>query len=103
MPWSTTRPAGTQAKYRSKEHRDLLASYKLSIARDGYVVCAAVDCLFETRLITNPCGMEPDGVTVGHEDDGVRIRGPEHRADNVRDGARRGNARSHGAVRRWEF
>jgi hypothetical protein len=70
------------------------------------VLCAAVHCLFGSRYINNLRGMEPDGVTVGHEDDGVGIRGPEHRACNLHDAAKRGNARSHGRDRapvRWEF
>ena len=99
MGWDRSQP--TNPKYRSKEHRDLLASYKQSIRRDGYVVCAAVKCLLPDRAITNPHGMAHDGVTVGHEDDGVGIRGPEHRACNLHDAAVRARARQDAGPRRW--
>jgi|SoimicmetaTmtLPB_FD_contig_61_1944932_length_522_multi_1_in_0_out_0_2 hypothetical protein len=101
MGWDRSAPA--DPKYRTKAHRDLLAGYKRRIQREGYVVCAAVDCLLESRYITNPRGMERDGVTVGHQDDGVGIRGPEHRACNLTDAARRARARQSGPVhaRRW--
>lgn len=105
MPWATTRPAGTQAKYRSKEHRNLLASYKVDILRHGYVDCQAVKCVIGDRAITNIRGMEPDGVTVGHMPDGVRINGPEHRACNLHEAAVRANKRSRDGDnhRRWVF
>ena len=101
MGWDRTQP--TDPKYRTKQHRDLLARYKQAIRRHGYVTCAAARCLLPTRAITNTRGMEPDGVTVGHEDDGVGIRGPEHRACNLRDAAVRARARQDTCPRRWDF
>ena len=101
MPWSTTRAEGTDPKYRTKEHRDYCASLKRQLKRDGFLNCTAVVCVFDTRLITNPNGNERDGLTAGHNDDGVTYAGPQHRACNVKDGARRGNARSRGVGRRW--
>jgi hypothetical protein len=103
MPWSTTRTAGTNPKYRSKQHRDERAKLVERMQREGYLVCTADVCVFDTRTMTNPNGRARDGLHLGHEDDGMTYRGPQHNACNVRDGARRGNARSRGVVRRWEF
>lgn len=95
MPWSTTRP-GTNPKYGTREHREYCAHLKRELKANGYLICAADECLFENRIITNPNGREPDGLTAGHEPDGVRYRGPEHRACNVHDAAVRANALSRG-------
>lgn len=104
MPWSSTRPNGkaTDAKYQSREHRELRGHY-VRLIRDGHLVeCAAVVCVMGDRAIVNTNGLQADGLNLGHNDDGVTYRGPEHRACNVRDGAVRGNARSQGeAPRRW--
>jgi hypothetical protein len=35
MPWSTTRAAGTNPKYRSKEHRDERAKLVRQMQREG--------------------------------------------------------------------
>lgn len=102
MPWSTTRKAGTAAKYRSREHRVLRAALVRRIAAGEELDCKAKVCVFGRMPITNPNGNDPDGLNLGHEDDGVTYRGPEHRACNVKDGARRGNARSRGrGIKRW--
>ena len=102
MPWSTTRTPGTAAKYRTKEHRDLRAHYVRRLKAGEVLTCTATVCVMPSRALVNPNGNQPDGLHLGHEDDGVTYRGPQHNACNVKDGARRGNARSRGvAARRW--
>ena len=97
MAWSTTRTSGTAAKYRTKQHRDYRAGLVRQLERDGYLVCTADICVMDSRLITNPNGRDRDGLHAGHEDNGVDYRGPQHNACNIRDGAVRASARSHGA------
>ena len=93
MPWSNTRGPSTAPKYRSKEHRDYRAALVRQLERDGYLVCTADVCVFDSRLITNPNGRARDGLHAGHEDNGIDYRGPQHNACNVKDGAKRGRAR----------
>lgn len=101
MSWSTTRGAGVHPKYRSRTHRELRAHYVRRIKAGEPLDCTAMVCVFDRVPITNPNGNDPDGLHLGHEDDGVTYAGPQHRACNVKDGARRGNARSRGVVHRW--
>lgn len=96
MPWSTTRKPGTDPKYRTAEHRRRRAGYVRQIKAGEYIGCTAKTCVFPSRQITNPNGRARDGLHLGHEDDGVTYAGPQHNACNVKDGARRGNARSRG-------
>lgn len=101
MPWDPSRP--TDPKYATREHRAQVAAHKAAIARDGYVMCAAVECLLPNRVITNLNGNDPDGVTAGHNPDGVTYNGPEHRTCNGHEAAVRANRRSRGmdTPRRW--
>lgn len=104
MPWSTSRRAGTDAKYRTKEHRTLREHWARKIRAGEYVECTAKVCVFRDRAITNPNGNADDGLHLGHNDDGVTYRGPEHKRCNLRDAAVRANAKSRGAAaapRRW--
>lgn len=98
MPWSTTRPAST--KYRTREHRALSAAYKTAIRSGQALVCTARECVMPSRVITNPNGRAPDGVSVGHADNGIDYDGPQHLDCNVRDGAARGRSRR-GQSGRW--
>jgi len=99
MAWKRGGPV--DPKYRSAEHRQLRAHYVRLIKAGIPVECMAPVCEFGHAPITNPNGMDPDGLNLGHEDDGVTYRGPEHRLDNVKDGARRGRARQDAGARRW--
>jgi hypothetical protein len=101
MPWDRSQPS--DPKYRSREHRAYVAHLKQRLRFEGVLWCTAAECLFESRAITNSYGRDDDGLTAGHADNGVDYDGPQHRACNVRDGARRGNARSRKAdtPRRW--
>jgi len=102
MPWATTRQPGTAAKYRTAEHRTLRASYVRLIKAGQALECTAAVCVFGRAPIVNPNGRDPDGLHLGHADNGVDYAGPQHNACNVKDGARRGNQRSRGvAPRRW--
>jgi hypothetical protein len=103
MPWSTTRTPGTNPKYETVEHRTLRAHYVRLIRAGQALDCTAQVCVLGRVPITNPNGNDPDGLNLGHNDDGVTYAGPQHRACNVKDGARRGNARSRGvsSTRRW--
>jgi len=101
MPWSRDQP--TDPKYRSKAHRDYLASLKRRLTREGYLECTATVCEYGDRTITNPNGSHPDGLTAGHNNDGVNYDGPQHRLCNVRDGARRGRARQGNALTSSRF
>jgi hypothetical protein len=105
LPWSTTRTPGTQAKYRTKQHRDYCASLKQQLKREGYLICTADVCVFDDRTITNPNGRDRDGLQAGHEDNGIDYRGPQHALCNWRDGSVRGNAKSRGVdtTRRWKL
>lgn len=80
-------------KYSASRHRKLRALYVAQLVRDGYLVCTAKVCVFPSRLITNPNGMQRDGLHLGHNPDGVTYAGPQHNACNVKDGAHRGRAR----------
>jgi hypothetical protein len=93
MSWDRSRKPGTNPKYRSKQHRDYRATLVAQLKRDGYLVCTAAVCVFDTRTITNPNGRDPDGLNAGHADDGVNYRGPEHRMCNLKDGSRRARAK----------
>lgn len=102
MPWSTTRKPGTAAKYRTREHRERRAQLVRKINAGEYIECVAPLCVMPTRQITETDGRLPHGLNLGHEPDGITYRGPEHRACNVKDGARRGRARQGNATpRRW--
>jgi hypothetical protein len=95
MTWDRTR-SGTDAKYRTREHREYRASLVRQLKREGYLICAAKVCVFESRTITNPNGRERDGLHAGHNDAGTAYDGPQHAACNVRDGAVRGREAQHG-------
>lgn len=91
MPWD--RSTGTDPKYRTREHKAARLNLVRQLKHDGYLLCTAVDCVFPTREITQPNGRERAGLHLGHEDNGIDLRGPEHNACNVKDGARRGRAK----------
>jgi hypothetical protein len=104
MPWSSTRKAGTNPKYRSAEHRERRAALVRRLKAGEVLVCTALVCVMPSREITNPNGRARDGLHLGHADDGVTYAGPQHNACNVKDGARRGRARQGrraSAERRW--
>lgn len=90
MAWD--RSAGTNPKYRTKEHRDYRASLVAQLKRTGHLTCTAATCVMPTRDITNPNGRERDGLHAGHNDAGTEYDGPQHNACNVRDGATRARA-----------
>lgn len=91
MPWDRSAPVNP--KYRTREHREYLASLKRELAATGTLTCTARKCLFDSREITNPNGRARDGLTAGHADNGVDYDGPQHRACNIRDGAVRARAK----------
>jgi hypothetical protein len=104
MAWATTRTGGTDPKYRTREHRERRAHYVRRIKAGEALECTATVCVFNRAPITNPNGNARDGLHLGHEDDGITYRGPEHNACNIRDAAVRANARSKGradVVARW--
>jgi hypothetical protein len=104
MSWANTRGPGTDPKYRTAEHRNYRASLVRQLKQDGYLICTADECVFDTRTITNANGNARDGLHAGHEPDGIAYRGPQHNACNLLDAARRANARSRGieaGPRRW--
>jgi hypothetical protein len=97
MPWDRSQP--TDPKYRSKEHRAERARLNAQLHRDGFLMCAQPECVEDDRTIypgTRWCA--------GHDESGTRYIGPVHFVCNIRDGAKRGNARARGEggpVRRW--
>ena len=91
MPWD--RSAGTNPKYRTREHIVYRKRLVAQLKRDGYLICTATVCVMPSRTITNPNGRAPDGLNAGHADNGVDYDGPQHRACNVKDGARRARAK----------
>ena len=101
MPWDRNRTS--DPKYRSPEHRAYTAELKRQLRAEGYLMCQAEECLAGNRVITNPNGMAPDGLTAGHMPDGVTYNGPEHRVCNLHEAAVRANRRSRGidVPRRW--
>ena len=99
MPWN--RAGGTNPKYRTKQHRDARAALVQQLKRDGYLICTATVCVLPSREITEPNGRRADGLHLGHEDDGVRLAGPQHNACNVKDGARRARARQEETNLQW--
>jgi hypothetical protein len=96
MAWDRTAPS--DPKYRSKAHRDERAKWAREIKRAGSVQCAQPECVMDERTI-----WAGDPWHLGHDDSGSHYIGPCHPQCNVTDGARRGNARSHGrdVPRRW--
>lgn len=95
MPWASR----TNPKYGTRQHRALSAEYKRLIIAGHVLTCTAKPCLLKAG-IANPNGNDPDGVTVGHADNGVDYDGPQHRKCNIDDGAKRGRARR-GRAARW--
>lgn len=90
MTWT---PKPTKAKYRSREHRHLRAHY-VGLLRAGIPLdCTAKVCLLGRAPITNPDGNAPDGLHLGHADNGTDYAGPQHRVCNIEDGAQRAHAR----------
>jgi len=98
MPWATTRQPGTAAKYRTAEHRTLRAQYVRMIKAGQQLDCTATVCVFNRAPILNTNGRDPDGLHLGHADNGIDYAGPQHNRCNVKDGARRGNQRSQAPV-----
>lgn len=94
------RSAPTDPKYRSREHRELRGHYVRRIRNGEPLDCTADECLFGTP-ITNANGNDDDGLHLGHNADGVTYAGPQHRACNVKDGARRGRARQDVTQLQW--
>ncbi len=94
MPWDRSLP--TDPKYRSTEHRTRRAELVAMINAGQPLACTAKTCVFNRAPITNPNGRDPDGLHLGHADNGVDYDGPQHNQCNVKDGARRASARSHG-------
>ena len=92
MSWARSRPNGQAAagKYKTPEHRalrrDLLAAFT-----------PGDPCAFCGTPMWGPAA----AIHLGHQDDGVRYRGLEHAACNVRDGARRGRARQDVTRLQW--
>jgi hypothetical protein len=102
MPWDSSAPVNP--KYRTAEHRERRAALVCQLKAGGVLICTATVCVMPTREITNPNGNARDGLHLGHEDDGVTYRGPQHNACNVKDGAKRARARQGRRVptgRRW--
>lgn len=91
MTWD--RSNGTDPKYRTPEHRRYRAGLVAQLKRDGYLICTADVCVFNSRDITNPNGRDRDGLHAGHNDAGTEYVGPQHNACNVKDGARRARAK----------
>ena len=89
--WGST---PTDPKYRTKEHRDRRAALVRQIKAGHLVECTADECVIGDRAITNTDGRDCDGLHLGHNADGITYAGPQHRACNIRDGARRANVRS---------
>lgn len=92
MGWNDSR-GPRNPKYRTPEHLAYVKQLKRDLARLGSLPCVAPTCHYPTRAITNPDGSKPDGLTAGHNDDGITYRGPEHRRCNIRDAAKRARAR----------
>jgi hypothetical protein len=101
MAWDRSAPVNP--KYRTREHRERRAHYVRQIKAGEVLACTALVCVMPSRAITNANGNARDGLHLGHEDDGVTYRGPEHNACNIKDAAVRASAKSHGRgePRRW--
>ena len=100
MPWDNARP-GSAAKYRTVEHRAARAAALADLAKRGSVQCAQPVCVMASRTI-----YDGEPTHLGHDDTGTYYIGLVHPACNVRDGARRGNARARGVIpgpSRWEI
>lgn len=100
MGWSTSRPP-RNPKYRTPEHLAYRARLVDALRRTGWLTCVAPECVMPTRTITNPDGSKPDGLTAGHNDDGVTYRGPEHRRCNILDASKRARARQAASQLDW--
>ena len=87
------RNQATDPKYKTTEHRTLRAHYVRQIKAGHALECTANVCVFDRAPIVNPNGRDPDGLHLGHADNGVDYAGPQHNLCNVRDGARRARAK----------
>lgn len=58
MGWD--RAAGTDPKYRTREHREYCTALKQQLERDGYLLCCEDNCLFDDflRLVAHVRGMK---------------------------------------------
>src|SRR5689334_6286053 len=99
MAWS--RDGGVNPVYRTKAHRDYRAALVKQLKREGYLICTAQHCVFDTRHITNPNGRDRDGLHAGHNDAGTDYDGPQHNLCNVRDGAVRARDRQNVTRLEW--
>jgi hypothetical protein len=72
--------------YDTSEYREERASWRTRIEAGDPVLCVAISCRKESRVIR-----PGDPWDLGHDDHGM-VRGPEHRACNRSAGARAGNA-----------
>lgn len=102
MGWSANRPK-PHPKYRSPEHLAYRKQLVAALKHDGHLVCTARECVMPSRIITNPNGSQPDGLTAGHADNGIDYDGPQHRACNIHDASKRARARqaSRPTTLRW--
>lgn len=101
MAWAAS---PTNPKYRSAEHRRERARLAKLIDSGHALDCTAKVCLFDRSPIIDSNGNHDAGLHLGHEDDGINYRGPEHRMCNLHDAAKRANLRSRGVkqtVTRW--
>ena len=87
----------TAARYRTPTHRATRAHWARVLATTGALVCMQPDCIMESRHIG-----PGDAWHLGHTEDGHGYIGPTHAECNVRDGAKRGNAKQR-APRRWQL
>lgn len=99
MPWSTrTRPnrTRTDAKYRTKEHRDAAAAHRRQLEADGSGTCAEIVCVKRTRLLLP--GMD---VHLCHDRRTGAVLGLGHAACNRSEAARYARAIQDASRLRW--
>jgi hypothetical protein len=99
MAWD--RSQGVNPKYRSREHKRYRDALVAKLKAEGYLVCTARVCIMPNRRIVEANGRRPNGLHLGHADNGVDYAGPQHAACNVKDGARRGRQRQVSTILRW--
>ena len=98
MSWSKSRPGSgtTQAKYRSKEHRDAVAAHRAALERAGSGQCAEVVCVYRSRLITPSMKLH-----LCHDRRTGQVRGLGHARCNLSEAGRYARAIQNATTLRW--
>jgi len=98
MPWSKSRPLGSESnpKYKTKEHRDARAQHMAELKRAGSGLCAEEVCVYRSRLITPSMKLH-----LCHDRRTGQVRGLGHARCNLSEAGRHARAIQNATSLRW--